>query len=133
MAARYLLIEFDDEASSTHLREQIDNATQKGRKFRIVGLFGRPNDKTCQCSFTKGERSRDRIARGGKLGWWVCTTCKLPRLGDHQLLNLLSVLDILKPHLFSGVDTLMPNPDDKNYTRYPAELVLHTLPSRLTR
>ena len=131
MAGRYLLIEFDDEASASSLRAKIDNATKAGKKFRVVGLFARPG-ASCSCGALPGDRAKDKVKRGGRLGWWVCTTCKKPRLGDHQLHNLIPLQGVIEPMIFKGVDALY-NLDvkDPKYVRHPMSLHIVTYPERV--
>lgn len=99
MASRYLLIEFDDEASATRLRGQIDNATRNGKRFRVVGLFAKPTNY-CQCDpkthVTMGGQV-STLKRGKKYGWWVCTNCKKPTSALAGLVNLIKPRDIIKP------------------------------------
>lgn len=130
MAGRYLLIEFDDEASASSLRAQIDNATKKGKRFRVVGLFARPGT-SCICLITQGQRAKDIVQRGGKFGWWLCKTCGKPRLGDHQLKNLITPPEILSPSLLAGVDTLYIPVETRNYIRHTESISLITMPERV--
>lgn len=96
MAGRYLLIEFDDATQADALRAQINAATKKGKRFRVVGLYARPG-KTCTCANTLKEarelRSKTAKAIIGKaFGWWICPQCRRPRSGSQNPKNLL------KPH-----------------------------------
>ena len=99
MGARYLLIEFDDEAAASRLREQIDNATRKGKGFRVVGLFAKPRNY-CRCGDVHTiERGRPitEVKRGRKYGWRVCMDCKRPLQNFGYLTNLLKPRDIINP------------------------------------
>lgn len=97
MGARYLLIEFDDEAPANRLREQIDAATRKGKKYRVVGLFARPKS-FCRCGTWETERNaKSTLKRGAKFGWSVCTVCKKPAPTMGFLRNLISNQEILDP------------------------------------
>jgi len=99
MASRYLVIEFDDEASASRLREQIDNATRKGKGFRVVGLFAKPS-AYCQCdprTHVSDRNNRSTLRRGKKYGWWVCTTCRRPTAIFSGLVNLIKPRDIISP------------------------------------
>ena len=133
MASRYLVIEFDEESAASSLRAQIDNATRKGKKFRVVGLFAKPGTP-CSCAALPGDRAKDRVKRGGRLGWWVCTTCKKPRLGDHQLHNLITPQEVIDPQAVSGMDALY-NLDvkDPKYVRHPLSLNIVTFPERVVK
>lgn len=130
MPARYLLIEFDEEESATLLRAQIDNATRKGKKYRIVGLFAKPG-RSCTCFVIAGERAKNRVVRGSKLGWWLCTYCKRPRLGNHELKNLVGPEEIVVPALQAGVDTLHVPVNEIDYLRYPSSISLLTFPGHV--
>lgn len=97
MASRYLLIEFDDEASANKLRAQIDNATRAGKRFRVVGLFAKPTSY-CACDpqqqiTTKTHESS--LKRGHRLGWWMCQVCNRPAQNNGALKNLLKPRDII--------------------------------------
>lgn len=115
MASRYLLIEFDDEHSATRLREQIDNASRKGKGFRVVGLFAKPQAPYCECAREVTTRQRaSTLKRGMKFGWYVCTVCKRPSSGISFLFNLVKPEEIINPpkwkgliHYFSGIGAPM--------------------------
>jgi len=97
MGARYLLIEFDDEAAANRLREQIDAATRKGKRYRVVGLFARPR-AFCRCGTWTTERGTpSTLKRGAKFGWSVCTTCKKPAPTMGFLRNLLKSEEVIDP------------------------------------
>lgn len=99
MAARYILIEFDDEASASRLREQINRATESGKQFRVVGLFAKPSNY-CQCDPRKhvtDRNNRSTLRRGKKYGWWVCLECRRPTATFSGLVNLIKPRDIIKP------------------------------------
>lgn len=130
MAGRYLLIEFDDEAAASSLREQINAATKKGKRFRVVGLFARPG-KSCICIITQGQRAKDLVQRGGRFGWWLCKSCGKPRLGNHQLKNLVIPTEVIEPTVFDDVDTLMTQVDTRKYIRHVDSISLITLPERV--
>ncbi len=106
MASRYLLVEFDDAESADRLRQQIDNATRSGKKFRVVGLFAKPQAPYCQCGKeTTTKTQASSLKRGKKFGWWVCTQCKRPAASISGLVNLLTKRDIIDP---SGFETKSP-------------------------
>jgi hypothetical protein len=133
MGGRYLLIEFDDDAAADRLREQIDSATRKGKKFRVVGLFARPG-RACQCVPRKDQRAKDAVQRGGRFGWWLCTTCGKPRFGNHNLINILKPKDVIEPPAFEGVDINFIGREQGplSYIRHAGELTLVTYPERVT-
>ena len=98
MASRYLLIEFDDQASAERLRAQIDNATRNGKSFRVVGLFAKPRAPYCACppqSHVTTKTNASTLKRGKRLGWWVCQTCQRPAQNNSALINLLKPKDII--------------------------------------
>lgn len=98
MAGRFLLIEFDDEATANRLREQIDVATRKGRGYRVIGLFSRPGPKFCRCgSWVSTRGNQATTKRGRKFGWFVCTECKRPAPVMSHLVNLLKPSEIIDP------------------------------------
>lgn len=98
MAGRYLLIECDDEAQATSLRAQIDNASRKGKGFRVVGLFARPGPVFCRCGKWQTTRATtSTLKRGKKYGWMVCTECKKPAPSMGFLFNLIRPVDIINP------------------------------------
>jgi hypothetical protein len=93
-----VLIEFDDEASANKLRAQIDNATRAGKRFRVVGMFAKPQAPYCACPPENQITTKTRISslkRGKKFGWWVCTECKRPAQNNAALINLLKPKDII--------------------------------------
>lgn len=115
MAARYLIIEFDDEASANALRARIDNATRSGKKFRVVGMFAKAT-KYCRCDprtqvTTKTHQSP--LKRGRKFGWWVCTVCRRPVSAMAGLVNLIKPRDIIDPPTF---EVPMTNRGGPGYT-----------------
>lgn len=98
MAGRYLLIEFDDATQADTLRAQIDNATRKGKRFRVIGMFARPGPKFCKCETWVTERGKvSTLKSGAKFGWMVCTTCRLPAPVMGYLRNLIRPHDIIDP------------------------------------
>lgn len=130
MPGRYLLIEFDDDAAADSLRAQISKATGSGKKFRVVGLFARPG-RPCKCIISPDKRSKDMVKRGDRLGWWVCTTCGKPRMGDHHLKNMLAPDEIEDPAIMIGVDALNPDINPKPFVRHAIGLSIVTFPKRV--
>lgn len=99
MGSRYLLLEFDDDEAAAKLQLQINEASLRGRPYRVIGLFAKPT-KYCECdpkNHTTGRAGDATLKRGRKFGWWVCTTCKRPSDGLHGLVNLLKPSDIISP------------------------------------
>src|SRR6478609_11956849 len=133
MPARYLLIEFDDAAQADALRAQIDTATRKGKAFRVVGLFARPG-KLCQCYRSTKDYKEWGIQRGGKLGWFVCPTCKRPTVQNQGLRNLLARADIIAPFKARGrafhTESAPSNSNPRDYSFYPDELQVNIYPAR---
>jgi hypothetical protein len=99
MAGRYLLIEFDDEASAERLRAQINQATRNGKGFRVVGLFARPGPTFCRCGNWENIKGRPYTPqkRGARFGWQVCLVCRKPVPVMSFLVNLVKPVDIIKP------------------------------------
>lgn len=98
MGSRYMLIEFDDEASADALRARIDTATRAGKRFRVVGMFAKPRAPYCQCGKeTSGRGKPSTLKRGRKFGWWVCTECRRPSGTVASLVNLINPRDIIDP------------------------------------
>jgi hypothetical protein len=121
VAGRYLLIEFDDAASADALRAQIDNASHKGKRFRVVGLFSKPTGY-CQCDPQNHVTTRSNtstLKRGKKFGWWVCSVCKRPAPSLSGLRNLLKPRDIIDP----------PRWMSKHYQKGPDFEAMHYIPS----
>lgn len=82
--ARYLLIEFDDNASADALRAQIDDAEENGRRFRVVAMFSKAT-VLCTCPVRS-----DKLVHGAKFRWWLCPECRRPKSGSGQtLVNML--------------------------------------------
>lgn len=112
MGSRYMLIEFDDEASALKLKEQIDDRSRAGRPLRVVGLFAKPT-RFCECGiegWTTTSRQPSTTKRGRKFGWWVCTKCKRPTASESGLVNLIAPGDIINPVTFdlkNGVGSLI--------------------------
>lgn len=96
-----LVIEFDDLSQAEAMRQKIDLATAKHNKFRITGMFRTPRS-WCSCGPDPSTGKLPPLTRGKKLGWWIHEACRKPRLGDHELINLLAREDISAP-------------DDSNY------------------
>lgn len=112
MAARYLIIEFDDEAQANALRARIDNATRNGKKFRVVGLFAKATNY-CKCDPKIHITTKTHTAplkRGRKFGWWVCTVCRRPVSAMAGLVNLIKPRDIIDPPTFEVAINHMGGP-----------------------
>lgn len=79
MAGRFLLIEFEDENTAEALRAQIDSASLRGKKYRVVGMFSRPGPTFCGCgNWITSRGTSAKVKRGAKFGWSVCLICKKP-------------------------------------------------------
>jgi len=85
--ARYVLVEFSDDSTANAFCKRISEATANGQKFRLAGLFAKPQ-KWCECTPSFGYQ-KNQVVMGGKYGWWVCSVCRRPRLGNHQPHNIL--------------------------------------------
>lgn len=117
--ARYIVVEFTDNADAEAFVERINWNNQENRKLgesftrRIVGIFVKPG-RTCECSGRhKGNfGAKDwpfGIARGAKFGWWVCTNCSKPREGGHQLVNQLNLSDTYEGVIFNDYEFCVTN------------------------
>lgn len=97
MAGRFLLIEFDDEESANALRAKIEDASRRGKKFRVVGMFSRPGPNFCRCGNWTTQRGAPHTPnkRGQKFGWQVCLKCKRPVPVMSFLRNLIEPKDII--------------------------------------
>lgn len=98
MASRYLLLEFEDEASALKLKQQIEAATRAGKRFRVVGLFAKPQAPYCACPPEAQITTKTHgtsLKRGRKFGWWVCINCKRPAQNNAALVNLMKPRDII--------------------------------------
>lgn len=100
MAGRILVIEFDDAASADTLRARIDKATRDGKRYRVIGLFSRPNGPWCTCGSNKvSDRAKGRAKTkwSRKYGFRICTECNR-YVGDlGGLKNLVAPDDIISP------------------------------------
>lgn len=76
-----LFFEDNDEADEflSGLREDVNNEVLD---CSVYGLFGVPT-KFCECPHNNQTNPR-RIARGGKLGWWVHRECGKPLKNSWQ-------------------------------------------------
>jgi hypothetical protein len=91
--ARFLLIEFENDAQAEMLRAKIDAETRKGKPFRVAGLFARPR-KFCNCPKPVGYH-KNQVTRGVKFGWNVCTICRRVVAGSHRANNLLTAQELM--------------------------------------
>ena len=111
---RYLLIEFDDNEQADKLRAQIDAATRKGKRFRVVGLFAKPKS-FCRCgpeTTTAGRGNPKKTHQvGGRFGWLLCTTCEKPSSALSFLKNLVARDDIIDASSFVARSHRTGGPD----------------------
>lgn len=132
MASRYLLIEFDDDKQAESLKKKIDKATKSGKGFRVIGYYARPSN-WCKCFRRYKNQQEWKIARGPKLGWWICLECRKPMVRSHHLVNLLKMGDIIKPWYRKGAtpqtDASMTAHLLRDYTYIVPELYLMLLPA----
>lgn len=130
MGSRYLVIEVDNQEQAGMLAEQIRGMTRKGKKLRLVGLFARPG-KTCSCP--PGVDRRYEVKRGERFGWWVCSNCGKPRLGNHELKNIMPVDDTIDARVDEGRSWLSYSTEDREYVQYPLTLSLVTYPKEVAQ
>ena len=88
--AKFVLLEVDDDASV----DKVTALFTKTKRVRVAGIFARPV-KWCACPHPTGYH-KGQVARGGRLGLWVCVVCKRPRMGTHSPFNLLSPAEMRK-------------------------------------
>lgn len=75
--ARYVLLEFDDnEEASRFVEQHLVPFASNGPIVR--GVYAKPT-QFCTCKSSPGQ------TRGSRLGWWVCTNCKKPRVRMTQM------------------------------------------------
>lgn len=131
--SQYLVIEFDDEAQASALRAQIDNATRKGKSYRVVGLFGKPG-KTCDCYRDTANSKTWDIRRGSKKGWWICGKCRRAIVSNHTLINQISRDEVISPSTLVGRalhTTAYPtNSLPRKYEFIPSLLSITILPTK---
>ena len=90
MPGKFFLIEFDEESSADALCAQINAATDKGRPFRVKGVFYKAPKKRCQCGPSKSSRT-STVKRHRVTGFFYCTKCKKVRPGPQGPQNLLDL------------------------------------------
>ena len=114
--SRFLLIEFDEKDSALKLKKQIDQATKKGRPFRVVGYFVQADGPYCQCPVSEWTHDRARKYAPSKwikkYGWRKCLNCNLYRDQPGYLPNLLKAAKVLRPRKLSM------NSPEKNLMSY---------------
>ena len=124
--ARYIVVEFQDNVDAAKFiketwgQNQIDRSARRPFRRRIVGVFVPPGIR-CKCGDWNlaNIRNPDKvgnkgagITRGEKFGWWVCTRCKKPRMGSHQLVNQVTLSELYEGPTHeqpSGTGTLHAN------------------------
>ena len=72
---RYILIEFDDDATADALCARINAATEHGKGYRLRGIFQKPPVKRCECPVVKTSRTSTH-RRHKKTGFTFCTKCR---------------------------------------------------------
>lgn len=91
--ARYIVLEVDDDKVAEALVKKLAPLVSKG--VRLAGLFARPT-RWCKCPHPSGYHA-NQVAQGSKYGWWVCLTCKRPRMGSHNTRNLVDMAELPLP------------------------------------
>lgn len=89
--ARYVLIEFDDDAQANRLVEKLVEDEAAGRGRRAVGLFFKPT-RFCECELELSrinQRPIKNMVRGKKFGVMVHRDCRRPMPGYQHPDNLL--------------------------------------------
>lgn len=123
---RYILIEFDDNESAVKLKRQIDLATKKGKLFRVVGYFAKPDGPYCDCDVATWTFERGKpfspTKHSRKTGWVKCLVCDRYREPGY-FSNLLGV-DKVARYLRKTIQHYK--------TKQPIEVVPHFLGISLT-
>jgi hypothetical protein len=92
---QFIVVEVDDDRVADALVEKLSNTGRPlvGKQWRVVGRFQRPRAHCQHALTTGGYNDAKHFARGSKYGWWIhnIAGCKRPRLGSHQLENLIGV------------------------------------------
>lgn len=92
--ARILVIEYNDDEDAERMMESIHRASKRGASYRVVALFVKPR-RFCKCAgrrltnYQADKSGHAGVVFGSKFGWWICTNCRRPREGGHQLINQL--------------------------------------------
>lgn len=107
---RLIVLEFRNDAEAEAFTERIDEATKKGKRYRIVGIFAPPRIFACKCGTVDAKYRRAKAERGAKFGWWICGECGKPRApGGHTLENLVPMRELYG----RGPTGMTPLPEDK--------------------
>jgi hypothetical protein len=85
--AKYVLLEFDNDAQADALCARIDAAEESGKSFRVVGEFKKPTS-FCQCGPLTEREQVEQTTRGSKFGWNTHIVCRKPRSGPQSPQNL---------------------------------------------
>lgn len=72
--ARWLLLEFDDDAQCEAMMAKIQEQTAAGKAYRLKGLFAKPT-KFCECP-PEPRRQQPDLVRGERYGWVVHRLCR---------------------------------------------------------
>ena len=92
---RYILLEFDDDTTADRLCAQINAASAKGKRFRVIGIFPKPPKKRCECAGVNRDNTRTRTwSRHKKLGFTYCLVCKKVLPGWQSPKNFLDHPDL---------------------------------------
>lgn len=82
--ARYLLIEFDNDAQCDALVEKLSDKST----MRVRGMFQKPRS-FCTCPPMTDTQQAGQITRGQLFGWWVHRGCKKAHGRNQSPRNLL--------------------------------------------
>lgn len=91
MMGRYVLLEFDDDATAETLCARINAATASGKPYKVIGIFQRPPTKRCECVQPEADASHRRtwVRRHLRTGFWYCTNCRRVKKGWQGPRNFL--------------------------------------------
>lgn len=126
--ARYVLVEFDDDATANEFIKRMHRAS-KTKAFRLKGVFKKPT-VFCTCGPIASTQYTTALVRGPKTGWMIHVECGLPRRTGQVPRNILP--DMLNAKRRSqtnseriGTDPSLTLTADgeplQNYPMYPGE------------
>lgn len=91
--SRLVSLYFEDNEDADRFVEGVESgqiwiSDAPAPRGKVTGLFAVPT-KFCECTKEESEQGGKRIARGGRLGWWVHRKCGKPLTNSWQSPNNL--------------------------------------------
>lgn len=121
--AKYVLVEFDDDATADEFIKRIHRAS-KVKAFRLKGIFKKPT-AFCACGPLN---STALLARGPKTGWFIHVDCGLPRGRSQAPRNLLpDLLDRARrketnsQRIATATSLMLQEPDGEPLRNFPIQ------------